>query len=106
LIDQGDELSDINWLYRPARGNGDRKLNTRIGEDMVVSVMVADFNAISGCHGNQGINPPIARVFPHLFELLFRSAHGDMILDMILHVNPDTLNIAEFSTIYSHIVVG
>ncbi len=60
---------------------------------MVASAMVSDFNAISGCHGNQCLNPPIARVFPHLFELLFRSAHEDMILDMILLVNPDTWDV-------------
>lgn len=54
---------------------------------MVASAMVADLDAEFGRQGNQGLNPPITRVVPHLFELLFRCSHGEMILNMILSVN-------------------
>ena len=51
---------------------------------MIAATMVADLDAVFCRQGNQGFNPPITRIIPHLNELLLGYAQEDMIPYVVL----------------------
>ena len=53
---------------------------------MVAATVVAHLNTVATSQGDEGIDPPVARIMTHLFQLFVGDSHGLIVLDVILRV--------------------
>lgn len=53
---------------------------------MVTASVVAHLNTVATSQGDEGFDPPVARIMAHLFQLFIGDGHLVIVLDVILFV--------------------